>query len=218
MKTKLTVIFLSLMLVAAALSGCGASRAQKGVLIGAGAGAAAGAAVADDDTQGAAIGAAAGALIGGLIGSYLDQQAEELEQIEGATVTREGDQLMVTFDSAILFDVDSSDLRPASQDMVGSIAEVLTRYPETDILVMGHTDSTGPAGYNQSLSERRAGSVSAALQGNGVDTGRIQARGYGEDSPVADNGSIAGRQENRRVEVDIRVNEEFRARAAEQEG
>lgn len=218
MKTKMTVLILSLMLVAAVLSGCGASRAQKGVLIGAGAGAAAGAAVSDDDTKGAAIGAAAGALIGGLIGSYLDQQAEELEQIEGAAVTREGDQLMVTFDSAILFDVDSSDLRPASQDMVRSIAEVLTRYPETDILVMGHTDSTGPAEYNQSLSERRAGAVRGALQGNGVDTGRIQARGYGENSPVADNASIAGRQENRRVEVDIRVNEEFRARAAEQEG
>ncbi|MBC8425511.1 OmpA family protein, partial [bacterium] len=182
MKTKMTVLILSLMLVAAVLSGCGASRAQKGVLIGAGAGAAAGAAVSDDDTKGAAIGAAAGALIGGLIGSYLDQQAEELEQIEGAAVTREGDQLMVTFDSAILFDVDSSDLRPASQDMVRSIAEVLTRYPETDILVMGHTDSTGPAEYNQSLSERRAGAVRGALQGNGVDTGRIQARGYGENS------------------------------------
>jgi len=218
MKTKMTVLILSLMMVAAVLSGCGASRAQKGVVIGGAAGAAAGAAVSDDDTQGTIIGGAAGALIGGLIGSYLDQQAEELEQIEGATVTREGDQLMVTFDSAILFDVDSSDLRLASQDMVRSIAEVLTRYPETDIMVMGHTDSTGPAEYNQTLSESRAGAVRAALQGSGVDMDRIQARGYGEDSPVADNTSIAGRQENRRVEVDIRVNEEFRARAAEQEG
>jgi len=218
MKTKLTVLFLSLMLLTAALSGCGASKAQKGVLIGAATGAAAGAAVSDDDTKGAAIGGAAGALIGGLIGNYLDQQAEELEEIEGATVTREGDQLMVTFDSAILFDVDSSELRPASVDLVGKIAEVLTRYPETDILVMGHTDSTGPEAYNQGLSENRAGAVQAGLLANGVASTRIQARGYGESSPVADNASIAGRQENRRVEVDIRVNEEFRARAAEQEG
>ncbi|MBC8422930.1 OmpA family protein, partial [bacterium] len=147
-----------------------------------------------------------------------DRQAEELEQIEGATVAREGDQLMVTFDSAILFDTDSSALRTASADMVQSIAEVLTRYPETDILVMGHTDSTGPESYNMDLSDRRAGSVSAQLLSHGVDAARIQARGYGENSPVADNTSISGRQQNRRVEVDIRVNEEFRARAAAQEG
>jgi len=218
MKTKMTVLLLALMIVAVALSGCGMSKAQKGVLIGGGAGAAAGAAVSDDDTKGAAVGGAIGALVGGLIGSYLDQQAEELEQIEGATVTREGDQLMVTFDSAILFDVDSSSLRPASADMVQSMAEVLTRYPETDILVMGHTDSTGPESYNMDLSDRRAGSVSDQLMSHGVDTTRIQAHGYGENSPVADNTSISGRQQNRRVEVDIRVNEEFRARAAAQEG
>jgi len=216
MMTKLTVLLLSLLLLTAALSGCGTSKAQRGVLIGGAAGAAAGAAVSDDDTKGAAIGGAAGALIGGLIGSYLDQQAEELEEIEGASVTREGDQLMVTFDSAILFDVDSSGLRPASADMVRKMADVLASYPETDILVMGHTNSTGPAEYNMGLSERRAGSVSDALQTNGVATSRIQARGYGENSPVSDNTTISGRQQNRRVEVDIRVNEEFRARAAEQ--
>ncbi len=218
MKTKLTVLFLALMMVVAALSGCGMSNAQKGMLLGGGAGAAAGAAVSDDDTKGAAIGGAVGAVVGGLIGNYLDQQAEELEQIEGATVTREGDQLMVTFDSAILFDVDSSDMRTASADMVRSMAEVLTRYPETDILVMGHTDSTGPEVYNLDLSDRRAGSVSDQLLNHGVAVSRIQARGYGENSPVADNASISGRQQNRRVEVDIRVNDEFRARAAEQEG
>jgi outer membrane protein OmpA-like peptidoglycan-associated protein len=218
MKIKMTVLFLSLALLAAALSGCGTSKAQRGAIIGGVAGAAAGAAVSEDDTQGAIIGGAAGAVIGGLIGDYLDKQAEELEQIEGATVTREGDQLMVTFDSAILFDVDSSALRPASADIVESIAGVLTSYPETDILVMGHTDSTGPAEYNQGLSERRADAVGEALVSHGVASARITSRGYGENSPVADNDTAAGRQENRRVEVDIRVNEEFRARAAAQEG
>jgi outer membrane protein OmpA-like peptidoglycan-associated protein len=218
MKTKMTVLFLALMIVIVALSGCGMSKAQKGVLLGGGAGAAAGAAVSDDDTKGAAVGGAIGALVGGLIGNYLDQQAEELEQIEGATVTREGDQLMVTFDSAILFDVDSAAMQSSSVSMLNSVAEVLTKYPETDILVMGHTDSTGPESYNMDLSDRRAGSVSDQLLSHGVDVARIQAHGYGEGSPVADNASISGRQQNRRVEVDIRVNEEFRARAAAEEG
>ncbi|MBU1072638.1 OmpA family protein, partial [bacterium] len=144
------------------------------------------------------------------------QQAKELERIEGADVTREGDQLMVTFDSAILFDVDSSALRAASVDLVQRMADVLARYQETDILVMGHTDSTGPEEYNMRLSERRAESVGAALRTHGVTASRIRARGYGENSPVADNATIPGRQQNRRVEVDIRVNEEFRARAAGQ--
>ena len=218
MKTKLILLTTIILAAALALSGCGMSRAQKGMLLGGGAGAAAGAAVSDDDTKGAAIGGAIGAVVGGLIGSYLDQQAAELERIEGATVTREGDQLMVTFDSAILFDTDSDQMQSASYDMVASVAEVLTRYPETDILVMGHTDSTGPEAYNLDLSERRASSVSVQLMTRGVAAERITARGYGEASPVADNASIAGRQANRRVEVDIRVNEEFRARAAAQDG
>lgn len=218
MKTKMTVLFLALAVVAMVLSGCGMSKAQKGMVLGGGAGAAAGAAVSDDDTKGAAIGGAVGAVIGGLIGSYLDKQAEELEQIEGATVTREGDQLMVTFDSAILFDTDSAQMQGSSVTMLNSVAEVLTRYPETDILVMGHTDSVGPESYNMDLSERRAGSVTEQLQAQGVDASRIQTQGFGESAPVDDNASISGRQANRRVEVDIRVNEEFRARAAAEEG
>ncbi len=177
MKTKLILLTMIALIATVALSGCGMSRAQKGVLIGGGAGAAAGAAISDDDTQGAAIGGAIGAVVGGLIGNYLDQQAAELEQIEGATVTREGDQLMVTFDSAILFDTDSDVMQDASLDMVTAVAEVLTKYPETDILVMGHTDSTGPEAYNMDLSERRAGSVSSQLTARGVAAERIQARG-----------------------------------------
>jgi outer membrane protein OmpA-like peptidoglycan-associated protein len=208
-----TVLILSLALV---LGGCGLSKTQRGALIGAGAGAAAGAAVSDDDTKGAAIGGAAGALIGGLIGSYLDDQADELEDIDGATVTREGDELVVTFDSAILFDTDSSALKSASQTQLAEMADVMVRYPDTDIIVLGHTDSTGPEDYNQTLSERRAGAVSGYLQARGVAVDRIRARGFGESVPVGDNATAVGRQQNRRVEVNIQVNEEFRRRAAEQ--
>jgi outer membrane protein OmpA-like peptidoglycan-associated protein len=205
-----------ILVLALALGGCGLSKTQKGALLGAGAGAAAGAAVSDDDTKGAAVGAAAGALIGGLIGSYLDKQADELEDIEGATVTREGDELLVTFDSAILFDTDSSSLKADSRQQLAEMAGVMVRYPDTDIIVLGHTDSTGQDAYNQTLSERRAASVSGYLQSQGVTVGRIRARGFGESVPVGDNGTAAGRQMNRRVEVNIQVNEEFRRRAAEQ--
>jgi len=216
MHKKMMIGFLLTAALALVLGGCGMSRAQKGALLGGAAGAGAGAAVSDDDTKGAVIGGAAGALIGGLIGSYLDNQAREMEEIEGAEVSREGDQLQVTFDSAILFDHDSSALKAASQDQLREVAGVLSRYPDTDIMVLGHTDSTGSDDYNQGLSERRAAAVRGFLMGAGVAENRIRARGFGESAPVADNGTESGRSQNRRVELNVQVNEEFRQRAAEQ--
>ena len=206
-----------LTLLGLSLNGCAnMSRTQMGAVGGAAAGAAVGAALSDDNTRGAAIGGVAGAVLGGLIGNYLDAQAEEMEAIEGAEVERVGEELRVTFDSAILFDLDSAGLKDASRVRLDQMASVLVRYPDTDILVLGHTDSSGSEDYNQGLSERRAGSVSAFLENNGVDTTRIRARGFGETAPVADNTTTIGRAQNRRVEVSIQVNEEFRARAGEQ--
>jgi outer membrane protein OmpA-like peptidoglycan-associated protein len=216
MRKKMMAASLLLAAFALVLGGCGMSRAQKGALLGGAAGAGAGAAVSKNNTKGAVIGGAAGAVIGGLIGSYLDNQAREMEEIEGAAVTREGDELQVTFDNAILFDYDSSALKTASQDQLRQVADVLSRYPDTDIMVLGHTDSSGSDDYNQSLSERRAAAVRGFLMGAGVASNRITARGYGESSPVADNGSELGRSQNRRVELHVQVNEEFRQRAAEQ--
>ena len=203
------------LILALALAGCGMSKTQSGAAIGAAAGAAAGAAVSDDNAQGAAIGGVAGALVGGLIGNYLDNQAAELEEINGATVERVGDEVLVTFDSAILFDFDSAALRAASMTRLDQMAEVLVKYPETDILILGHTDSQGEADYNMRLSERRAGSVSSYLGAHGVTVNRLRARGFGETVPVADNGTETGRAQNRRVEVSIQVSDEFRARAEE---
>lgn len=208
---------LALIAAVALTAGCASmSRTQKGAVAGGAAGAAVGAALSDDDTKGAAIGGVAGAVLGGLIGNYLDAQAEEMERIEGAEVERVGEELRVTFDSAILFDLDSASLKDESMQRLDQMASVLTRYPDTDIMVLGHTDSSGSEAYNQGLSERRAGSVSGYLQQHGVDAGRIRARGFGETVPVADNGTAAGRAQNRRVEVSIQVNEEFKARAGEQ--
>lgn len=191
------------------------SKTQKGAAIGAAAGALGGAAVSDDDTKGAVIGGALGALAGGLIGSYMDKQAAEMEEIEGATITREGDQLKVTFDNAILFDFDSSVLKPASQTQLDQVAMVLVKYPDTDILVMGHTDSKGSEEYNLTLSERRAASVRNYLEGQGVAPARIRSRGFGETVPVAENATELGRSQNRRVELSIVANEELRERAAQ---
>jgi outer membrane protein OmpA-like peptidoglycan-associated protein len=193
------------------------SKTQRGALLGGATGAAAGAAVSDDDTKGAVVGGVAGALVGGLIGSYLDDQAEELEEIDGATVERVGDEVRVTFDSAILFDFDSAALRGVSKTRLDQMAEVLVKYPETDILVLGHTDSQGDAAYNMKLSERRSDAVGGYLGQKGVAVSRVRAKGFGETVPVADNGTETGRAQNRRVEVSIQVNDEFRARA-EQEG
>lgn len=214
---KSKILILALAAAVALTAGCAnMSRTQKGAAGGAAVGAGLGAALSDDDTKGAAIGGVAGAVLGGIIGNYLDAQAEEMEQIEGAEVERVGEELRVTFDSAILFDLDSASLKDASRTRLDQMAEVLVKYPDTDILVQGHTDSSGSEAYNQGLSERRAGSVSGYLQQSGVDLTRIRAEGLGEAAPVADNATAAGRSENRRVEVSIQVNEEFKARAGEQ--
>ena len=211
--------FLAVLCLVALLAGCASwSKTGKGAAIGGVAGAVLGTAVSKDNTKGAILGGAAGAVVGGIIGNYLDKQAKELEDVKGAEVTREGDELKITFSEKILFDVDSSTLKSASQTQLNQVAGVLVKYPDTDILVMGHTDATGSEDYNQRLSERRANSVTNYIEGQGVAAARVRAKGFGETSPVADNGTEEGRAQNRRVEFSIHVNEAFKAEAAKQAG
>jgi outer membrane protein OmpA-like peptidoglycan-associated protein len=198
--------------------GCSASRTKKGAGIGAAAGAAIGAIVSEDKTKGAVIGGAAGALVGGVIGHYMDQQAEDLAKIEGAKTERIGDEIRVTFDSAILFDFDSAMLKVGSQNQIKQMAEVINKYPDTDLIISGHTDSEGAEGYNQKLSERRAMSVRTFFVDMGVVASRLETIGYGELRPLASNDTQMGRDQNRRVEIEIRANDDLRARAAEAEG
>jgi outer membrane protein OmpA-like peptidoglycan-associated protein len=208
---------LAILSVLALLAGCASmSRTQKGAAIGGAAGAATGAAVSKDNTKGAIIGGAIGAVAGAIIGNYLDNQAKELEQVQGAEVVREGDELKVTFAEKILFDFDSSALKAASQAQLDQVAGVLAKYPETNIVVKGHTDAKGSDEYNQRLSERRASAVMNYLENQGVGRSRITARGYGETMPVAGNDTEDGRAENRRVELSIKVTEEFREKAEKQ--
>ena len=156
--------------------------------------------------RGAAIGGAVGATAGVIIGAMMDKQERELRQIEGVDVTRvDNDELKVTVRNEVLFDFDSAGLRRASRDSLEEMAEVFQRYPDTTIVVEGHTDSTGSAAYNNRLSQRRASSVENYLQDLGVRGSRIEAIGNGESQPRASNGTASGRQSNRRVEIHVRA-------------
>lgn len=189
------------------------SNTGKGAAGGAAGGAAVGAgvgALAGNTVRGAIIGAAVGGAAGTAIGAYMDKQARELdEELEGATVERVGEGIRVTFDSGILFGFDSHELTPQARENIRNMAETLQKYPDTNILVEGHTDDVGKESYNQRLSERRASAVADYAVGLGVDRDRIQTRGYGEEQPVAENDTEAARAENRRVEVAIFATEEL---------
>jgi len=183
------------------------SNATKGALIGAAAGAAVGLMTGDDSLerrQHALIGAGVGALAGGAIGHYQDKQEATLRaELEGTgvSVTRIGDNITLNMPGNVTFATDSSDLSPAFFEVLGSVGKVLKEFDQTIIEVAGHTDSTGSESYNQALSERRASSVSAYLQARNIMGERLITLGMGESRPLADNGTSAGRQVNRRVEI-----------------
>jgi len=209
---RLSIAALALLVVVGV--GCAdMSNTLKGTGIGAAAGAAVGAAIGKatgKTSTGVLVGAGVGATAGAIIGRQMDKQAEELEaSLDGADVERVGDGIKVTFDSAILFGVNSADLSDAAQGDLRDLASSLNEYPNTNILIVGHTDSTGDADYNQTLSERRAESAAMTLAEAGVMTDRLEIVGYGETDPVGDNGTAEGRQANRRVEVAIYATQEY---------
>jgi outer membrane protein OmpA-like peptidoglycan-associated protein len=183
------------------------SSATKGAMIGAAAGAVVGLISGDDAVerrQHALILAGVGALAGGAIGNYQDRQEAELRaELEGTgvSVTRIGDNITLNMPGNVTFATDSSDLSPAFFDVLNSVGKVLGEFDKTVVEVAGHTDSTGSDAYNQSLSERRAQSVSSYLTSQGVIPQRLIIIGMGESRPVSDNTTASGRQANRRVEI-----------------
>ena len=203
--------------IAALLSaGCATNpldtKTKQGAVIGALGGALAGAAIGGKDHRagGALIGAATGAVAGGLLGRYLDNQARELDAIPGADVQRRDDSLLVNFSSQLLFDTGASQLQPGAYDRMRTLATTLKNYPQSQVIIKGHTDSTGDNARNQRLSEDRADRVRTFLISEGVQSSRISAIGFGETMPVASNSTEAGRAQNRRVEVEIRPDREVR--------
>lgn len=212
---SLTALAAVVTLTGSGLTGCTSlSQTERGAVIGAAGGAAVGAIVGrqiGSTARGAVIGAAVGGAAGAVIGRQMDQQAEELsESIPGATVQRVGEGIVVTFESGLLFPYDSDALLPAGQQNLNNLAQSLQRYPETEVLIIGHTDAAGTDAYNQGLSERRANSAANILAGYGIPRDRVRTMGRGESEPVADNTTEFGMQQNRRVEVVIYAGEEYR--------
>ena len=206
---------LTVALVVPFAAGCSSmSQTQRGAVIGAAGGAAVGAVVgnaAGSTAKGAIIGAAVGGAAGAIIGRQMEKQAEELAaDLENATVEQVGEGVLVTFDSGLLFDFDSDVVKGAAADNLTSLASSLEKYPESEVLIVGHTDARGTDAYNMDLSERRAAASRAYLVRQGIDPSRIRTVGRGEVEPVATNETDVGRQENRRVEVAIFASEEYR--------
>lgn len=190
------------------------NKKEKGAIIGAAAGGTIGGVIGKNNggtAKGAIIGAAVGGTIGAVIGHQMDQQAKEIKQnIPGAVVERVGEGIQVTFASGLLFDFDSDAIASTAAGNLRSLASSLDKYPNTDLLIVGHTDSQGSDEYNMKLSQRRAESTANYLASQGVDRARLRTEGRGETEPVTDNSSEVEQARNRRVEIAIYASEAYR--------
>jgi outer membrane protein OmpA-like peptidoglycan-associated protein len=210
MRTETRVTILSTALAAlllAGLTGCASmNKTSKGAVIGAAAGGVAGAVVGNQTgstTRGAIIGAVVGGAAGAIIGRKMDQRARDIEQnVPGAIVERVGEGIQVTFPSGLLFDFDSDVVRSTAATNLNNLAENLSKYGDSNLMIAGHTDAVGSSEYNQGLSDRRAESAARYLAAHGVSR-HIATAGLGEREPVASNTTEAGRQQNRRIELAI---------------
>lgn len=222
MKTiKLLTVTIALMGLIA--SGCKSmNKTQKGAVIGAAGGGAIGAVIgkaAGNTAMGAIIGAAVGGATGAVIGHKMDKQAEEMKKVLGdAEVRRVGEGIVIDFKEKVLFGFDRSDLGANASTNLDKLINVLNKYPDTDIKILGHTDNKGTDAYNQGLSERRAASVSSYLKDHGISSSRVSTKGMGENDPIASNDTEEGRSQNRRVEFVITANEKMKADAKKEAG
>ncbi len=217
-KIKIATLGLALATSTMLFQSCAtATKTQKGAVIGAAAGGTIGAIIgkkAGNTAVGAIIGGAVGGTAGAVIGRRMDRQAEEIKQtVPNAEVIREGEGIIVKFDSGILFDVDQSALKSAARSNIESLATSLKNNPQTNILIVGHTDATGTDAYNYRLSERRAASVKNYAVNQGIASSRLTTEGRGETEAIADNTTESGKAQNRRVEIVIVANEAMKAEA-----
>ncbi len=215
---KNTVAFICVLLcMSIVMMGCGTSKALQGGAIGAAGGGLIGAIIgkqAGNTALGAIIGAAVGGTTGALIGHNMDKQAEEMKKdLSDAKIERVGEGIKITFNSGILFAVNKSELQPTAKTNIESLAKILNKYPDTNVIIEGDTDSEGSEEYNQKLSERRALAVADYTRNAGVDGIRITTVGRGESNPVASNETAEGRAQNRRVEIAIFANEKMKEAA-----
>jgi outer membrane protein OmpA-like peptidoglycan-associated protein len=207
------VVAASIVLAGCAADGTGSRKfthTETGALIGAVGGAVIGAAAYKKNrTKGALIGAVGGGLAGGAVGAYMDRQKRDLEknlakEIQAGQARVEklpNDVVRVTMTSQTAFDTNSADIKPGFHSTMDKLADVVVRYGKTSLTVVGHTDNTGAADYNQGLSERRALTVARYLESQQVNGLRLATAGKGESQPAASNATESGRQANRRVEI-----------------
>ena len=223
LSTKLTALLLG---GAFFLSSCdtvqNANNTQKGAGIGVLAGSVIGGILGNNvgkggnTALGAVIGAAVGGAAGTIIGNKMDKQAQKIEQVlPGAEVVRteEGINLILDENSKVNFDYNKATLTPTAKANVEKLVEIFREYPDTDLLIVGHTDNVGSQSYNKPLSEQRAKSVKDYLVANGVDASRLTFTGKGLEEPIADNTTAEGRAANRRVEIAITANAKMKADA-----
>jgi outer membrane protein OmpA-like peptidoglycan-associated protein len=204
---KAFIIYILSLFVVVGCSSMG-EKQKKGTAIGAASGGAVGAVLGNKSgsaTKGAAIGAAAGAAIGTVLGKRMDEQAKELEKVAETERTEEG--ITTKLKGDILFDVGEAKLKNDAEKRIKELSMILKKYPENRIAVVGHTDNTGDASYNQTLSEQRANAVRIEMLENGVPGDAVRTAGLGEAQPVSSNNSGDGRAKNRRVELKITAEE-----------
>lgn len=204
----------TLALGATLATGCSSlNKTQKGVGIGAAGGAVVGGVigrVAGNTAMGAIIGAAVGGTAGGIIGRRMDKQAEEMKQVMGdAEVRREGEGIIINFKEKVLFGFNEAALGTSAKANLDKLVNVLNKYPDTNIEVIGHTDDKGTDSYNHQLSERRAQAATGYIHSKGIAAKRLKAKGMGESDPVADNTNDDNRSQNRRVEFVITANQKM---------
>lgn len=216
MKNKISLLLAFLIFLVGIQISCSTSRKTKGAIIGTVIGGTTAAILTKDNKAvGIILGAAIGGVAGGVIGAYMDKQAEDIADDLGeyATVSRVGEGIVVSFDSGLLFDFDSYDLKNSTRSNLELLAGSLHEYEKTNVNILGHTDSVGSTDYNQELSEVRAESVKNYLMSLDISRSRMIVRGYGETDPVATNKTDEGRRLNRRVEIVIVANEDLKADA-----
>ena len=159
----------------------------------------------------AIMGASASGTAGTTITRQMDKQSQELAfELPGGVVQRLGGGIVVTLPEATLFAQESDELAPPSRDNLRRLATSLEKFPNTRIMIVGHTDTQGGTDHNQSLSERRAQSVATFLEQIGINRARMTTLGRGDAEPIATNDTDAGRQWNRRVEIAIYADEATR--------
>ncbi len=221
---KLSTVLLAATLTVSCSAVKNANNKQKGAVIGAGSGAAIGGILGNNigngnnTALGAIIGAVVGGAAGGYIGNRMDKQAERIEEeIPGAEVTRVGEGINVVFneDAGVYFDTNKSVVKGTSATTLDRLVGILKEYPDSNILVEGHTDSAGADDYNMNLSKQRAESVTSYLNTHGIAGSRLTTKWYGETQPKSDNSTAEGKAKNRRVEMVIVASDELKQEAVQ---